>query len=114
MTQEEAEALLGFRLPGPWQITEVRRSGGRAGFFCVQGNEIHAWRADDVAGRWLTRQDLERLTAPLFRRYGYIRTKVRTTNETGHRFVSRLGFAPIGEAHGLTYYEAQRINHARL
>lgn len=114
MTQADAEQALGFKMPGPWDIREVKRAGRRVGFFCLQGNEIHAWREQDSAGHWLTRQDLEQLTAPLFKRYGHIRTKVRQDNHTGHRFVTRLGFQSVGEAHGMTYYEAQRINHARL
>lgn len=106
--------ILGVQVPPGWDVTPIYRRGQLAGFFCVQGNEIHAYRSEAFSGRWLTRQDLERLTRPLFKRYGYLRTKVRDQNKTGHRFVTRLGFVEVGRAHGMTYYEAQRLNHARL
>lgn len=106
--------VLGVDVPDGWEITPVYRRGEMAGFFCVQGNEIHAHRAEEYRGHWLTRQDLERLTRPLFAEYGVIRTKVRTENAEGHEFVSRLGFTKTGERDGLTYYKAERLRHARF
>ena len=106
--------MLGIEIPPGWEVTPIYRRCQLAGFFCVQGNEIHCYRAEQFKGAWLTRQDLERLTRPLFKRYGYLRTKVRTPNAQGHRFVKRLGFVETGRAHGMTYYEAERLNHARL
>lgn len=105
---------LGVQLPHGWDVTPIYRSGSLAGFFCTQENEIHCYRSDDFRGRWITHQDLERLTRPLFERYGFIKTKVRNSNEQGHEFVTRLGFHKTGADDALTYYEAERLKHARL
>lgn len=106
--------ILGCDVPPDWAIVTVRRDGQLAGFFCLKDNEIHCHRAEDFTGRWLTRQDLERLTAPLFKRHGFIKTKVRNNNETGHAFVSRLGFTESRKDGQFTYYETKRLKHARL
>jgi hypothetical protein len=105
---------LGVSIPPGWDVTPIYRDGHLAGFFCTQGNEIHAYRSDDFKGRWLTHQDIERLTKPLFERYGFVQTRVRTSNDTGHKFVQRLGFTKTGEDGGLTLYRAERLNHARF
>lgn len=101
------------RIPAGWDVQEVNRDGKRVGFFCVQENEIHCWRDESAAGRWITRQDLERLTKPLFLKYGVIKTKVRIQNLQGHRFVSRLGFHATSQDDHFIYYECKRLRHAR-
>jgi hypothetical protein len=100
--------------PAGWAEHPVYRHGEQVGFFCVQGNEIHCYRLDSAQGRWLTRQDLERLTAPIFRQHGHLITKVRKANLAGHRFVMRLGFAATGDDGTNIYYRTERLRHARL
>lgn len=89
------------------------RDGEQVGFFCVQGSEIHCYRLESSKGRWLTRQDLERLTAPLFRQFGHITTRVRKANMAGHRFVTRLGFVATADDDTNIHYRAERLHHAR-
>lgn len=101
-------------IPYGWVEHPVIRNGEQVGFFCTQGNEIHCYRLESAKGRWLTRQDLERLTAPLFEQYGHIVTKVRKTNAAGQIFVTRLGFYATGEDDNIIYYKAERLTHARL
>lgn len=110
---DDIEALTGVRLSDQWRITPVYRDS-LAGFFITDGPEIHAWRLPAFEGRWLTRQDIERLTQPLFDAYGFITTTVRTENLCGHQFVKRLGFVPTGTNERLVFYKAERLKHARL
>ena len=97
-----------------WKFVEVRRGGAVIGCFVVKGNEIHCWQDGTNAGRWITRQDLERLTKPLFALYGQIKTKVRKSNQAGQQFVTRMGFHQVGEDADCFHYECERLKHARL
>lgn len=101
-------------LPDGWTVVDVVRAGEVVGFFCTKGNEIHCWREESHAGHWLTRQDIERLTEPLFRQYGHITTKVRANNATGQVFVTRLGFTETHRDDLLIHYQCERLRHARL
>jgi RimJ/RimL family protein N-acetyltransferase len=101
-------------LPEGWSTVDVIRQGEVVGFFCTKDNEIHCWRDESHKGRWITRQDLERLTAPLFARFGHIKTSVRLENRAGHHFVSRLGFIETGRDDNLVFYKCERLKHARL
>jgi hypothetical protein len=112
--QEDAEQMIGAKLAGCWDVVEVKRAGKRVGFFIVCGNEIHCFRVDDAKGRWITRQDLERLTKPVFKKFGALTTRVRKENEQGHTFVQRLGFVPVGDDAATIHYECKRLKHARL
>lgn len=105
---------MAVELSPDWHVTYVYRDGVLAGAFAVRDNEIHCERHPAFTGRWATRQDFERVAGPLLRQYGFVRTKVRESNETGHRFVTRLGFIETSRSNGLRHYEAKRINHARL
>lgn len=100
-------------IPDGWDETPVIRSGKQVGFFCTLNNEIHCYRLESAKGSWITRQDLERLTAPLFKQYGYITTKVRKSNAQGHKFVTRLGFEATADDGTNIYYTAKRLKHAR-
>ena len=114
MTQEEAETISGFKFPLGWSFIPVHRRGEVAGFFCTQGAEIHCFRIPSFDGHWLTRQDLERRTRPIFEEYGFLLTKVGMQNLQGHSFVKRLGFHAIGQDDHTIFYKAERLNHARL
>lgn len=109
MTRHEATLIAG-PIPDGWDFVPVRD----VGFFTVKGSEIHCWRRPEASGRWLTRQDVERITRPLIARFGRVTTKVRKGNTAGHAFVHRLGFSKIGEADGCITYTAERMKHARL
>lgn len=110
----EIHRLTGVLLSDEWSVVPVYRDEALAGFFITKGPEIHAWRMHDFQGRWLTHQDIERLTRPLFHLYGHVTTSVRVENLTGHRFVKRLGFKPMKQDERLVYYKAERLKHARL
>jgi hypothetical protein len=101
-------------IPDGWTGHPVMRGGEQVGWFCVQGNEIHCYRLDSAQGHWLTRQDLERLTAPIFKEHGHLVTKVRKSNAAGQRFVTRLGFAATGSDDHNIHYRTERLRHARL
>lgn len=109
MTREEAITVAGA-LPDDWEFIPVRD----VGFFVVKENEIHCWRKSEAEGRWITRSDIEQVTAPLLAKYGHVVTSVRKQNIYGHRFVQRLGFRPDGESSGCVRYRAERMKHARL
>jgi hypothetical protein len=102
------------RLPDGWIEHPIYRSGQKVAFFLVKENEIHCLRLNDVKGKWLTHQALKQLTRPIFKQYGHLITKVRQDNHTGHRFVTRLGFAETSRDETNIYYRAERLNHARL
>ena len=101
-------------IPDGWTEHPIYRSGQQVAFFCVKDNEIHCYRLESARGNWLTRQDLERLTAPIFTQSGHLLTKVRKANPVGHRFVPRLGFHATHDDDTNIHYRAERLNHARL
>jgi ribosomal protein S18 acetylase RimI-like enzyme len=109
MTQQEAEALLGFQVGPGWTFHALCR--GEA-FVMVKGSEIHGFRLDQHKGRWLTRTVFRDLLEPLRRQYGFLTTKVRKDNRTGQRFVARIGFEPCGEDERCIYYVARSLKHA--
>lgn len=108
LTKATAEKLAG-QIPEGWQFHPVRSSG----FFVVKGCEVHCWRLEEKRGRWITRQDIERITRPLIAQYGGVTTSVRLENDEGHAFVQRLGFRMTGSDDRAVYYRAERLNHAR-
>jgi hypothetical protein len=103
-----------MKLPEGWTEHLVLRNNKKVGLFVIQANEIHCLRDDSYAGRWLTRQDLERLTQPIFQKYGYLVTKVSNGNLNGDRFVKRLGFYKIFNDCDNTHYRADKLNHSRV
>lgn len=109
MTREDAFIVAG-RFPDEWEFLPVRN----VGFFVVRENEIHCWRKPEAKGQWITRADIEGVTSPLLTKYGHVITTVRKENNSGHRFVRRLGFRPDGETGDRIRYRAERMNHARL
>jgi ribosomal protein S18 acetylase RimI-like enzyme len=109
MTQDEAERLLGFKVGEGWSFADVSRG---AGFVMVRGSEIHAWRHPEYAGRWMSRGEIRRVLQPLIDQFGAVTTTVRKTNTTGQRFVSRLGFEPVGECDLNILFEMTRLKHA--
>lgn len=111
MNRDQAESLLGFPLDDGWTLHEVRR-GKLAGFVLQKGSEVHAWRMPQFTGRWFTRGDVRRILLPILAEFGVLTTKVRQGNETGYRFVTRLGFVPVGSEGGNVLYEARSLNHA--
>jgi len=112
VTKEEAEAFLGFRISDEWSFVEVLRHDILAGFVMVSGNEIHCWRKPEHKGLWLTKHNIRNIIKPLIERYGCVVTKVRNENNTGHRFVTRLGFEKVSKDDYCTYYRIERLNHA--
>jgi len=102
-----------MRLPDGWREVPVYHGDKQVGLFFVKANEIHCCRLASVTGRWLTRQVLEQLTAPIFEQYGHLLTSVGKTNTTGQRFVTRLGFDATHADDTNIYYKAERLKHAR-
>jgi hypothetical protein len=114
LTRDDVCRLMGIgHFPDGWDFIPVYRKGQLAGFFCTQGAEIHCFRIESFKGSWLTHQDIERLTLPIFAEFGCLLTKVRTENLQGHSFVARLGFFPVGIDETSIHYKAERLNHAR-
>ena len=114
MTQEDAEKLTGMKFTPGWFFHEIKRHESLAGFVMQQGNEVHVFRLSEFDGRWFTRQDVERVMAPILSQYGEVVTKVRKTNQTGRAFCERIGFKPVAEDDHVIHYKAERFNHARL
>lgn len=115
MNASDAARMMGIAsFPDGWTFHEVHRCGVLAGFFCTKGNEIHAFRVPEFRGRWLTRQSIERVIAPILAEFGEIKTAVRVENLTGHEFVTRLGFRPESQDDRNINYITKKVNHARL
>jgi hypothetical protein len=114
MTQDEAQALLGYQIEPGWTVHEVRRAGALAGFILQKGCEVHAWRSPLYRGCWLSSRVLQRVLEPIVREFGAATTKVRAHNATGHASVQRLGFEQTGEQGGCVLYAGRRFKHARL
>ncbi len=114
MTQQAYTKESGLVLPDEWTVEDIYVDGKYAGFWAVKDNEIHCWRKPEFQGRWLTHQKIEKLTKPLFEKYGKIVTKVRLDNEQGHQFIKRLGFKETHKDESCVYYETERLNHARF
>lgn len=114
MTQEEAEQLCGMKFAPGWAFHPIKRSGQVAGFVMTLGAEIHVFRLPEYAGRWFTRQDVEKTIGQVIAQHGKATTKVRQDNQTGHRFVQRIGFVPVKDDGSVIHYECERLNHARL
>ena len=116
LTLEEAAKHLGWAsIPQGWTVVPIARCAHvMTGFVLIGGNEIHAFRLPEFKGRWLTQHDIKRVTQPLIDKYGCVTTKVPTSNATGRKFVTRLGFVKTHEFSGITHYKATRFNHARL
>lgn len=110
MTRQEAQSKSGYVIPDDWAFIPV----GDSAFFIVKGNEIHCWRDESVAGRWITRKDIEGVTEPLMREYGYVCTSVEHGNSQGQRFVQRLGFVESFTSPTHTYYVSKRMAHLRM
>lgn len=112
MTHEEACSLLGFEIEKDWSFVEVERKGLLAGFVIIKNNEIHCWRKPEYTGIWLTKHTIKNIIQPLIDKFGFVCTKVRKSNNTGHVFVTRLGFEKVSEDENCTYYRIERLNHA--
>ena len=114
MEADEAARLLGWELvPDGWGFVEIHRDGKLAAFFLVRGNEIHVHRLPAYKGRWLTRQDVERVGLPMIAEHGAIVTTVMLVNAAGHKFVQRMGFTRTHEKDGIVHYRTERLTHAR-
>lgn len=92
-----------FSVSDDWAFVDIR-----GGVVMIRGNEIHAAAPVDRRGAWITRRDLRHLFSVLISEYGFVRTKVLPDNETGKRFVTRLGFVECGD-----WYELRELKHAR-
>ena len=114
LTRRQAAELMGIaEFPDGWDFVPVHRKGQLAGFFCTQGAEIHCFRLESFKGSWLTHQDIERLTLPIFAEFGCLLTKVENWNDCGKTFVERLGFKAERKCNSFTHYKATDLRHAR-
>jgi len=107
MTREEAQLRSGYQIPAAWDYVPV----GQNAYFIVKGNEIHCWRDPASQGRWIKRSDIDRVTAPLLREYGYVFTSVEQGNDEGHAFVKRLGFTESFRSPSHAFYVCRRMAH---
>jgi hypothetical protein len=114
MTEQEASSLLGFAVPDGWKFIEIHRGGTLAAFVLVKGAEIHVSRLPEFKGRWLTRQDVERICLPIIKQFGHVKTAVMASNSAGQAFVQRLGFNRQHESNGIVHYRTEKVKHARL
>ena len=106
--------MTGMKFTPGWNFHDIKRQGELAGFVMQKASEVHVFRLPQFGGRWFTRQDVERVMAPILKEHGSVTTKVRKTNKTGQAFCERIGFKPMAEDDYVIHYEAERFNHARL
>ena len=97
-----------------WEHHFIKRRGVPVGCVFIQGNEIHCWREPSTKGCWLIRSDITGVIGQLIAKYGHVVTKVTKSNETGHKFVTRIGFYATGEDSTSIYYQIESLKHARL
>jgi hypothetical protein len=114
LTQAEAEALLGFRVTPGWVFHEIKRGGVLAGFVMQLGAELHVFRLPGFAGRWLMREEIDRILTATIAEHGKATTKTTKQNTTGQKFIQRLGFRQTADDGQILYYECERPRHARL
>lgn len=114
MTQQEAEQLLGFEVSPGWVFHEIKRGGVLAGFVMQLGAELHVFRLPEFRGRWLMREEIERILGDTVAAYGKATTKTTKQNTTGQRFIQRLGFTQVADDGQVIHYECERPQHARL
>ena len=100
-------------IPQGWTEHPIYQGGQQVAFFCTKDAEIHCYRLEEFAGRWYPREEIERITWPIFAEFGCVLTSVRRANVQGHRFVKRLGFYPVAEDDKTIYYRAERLTHAK-
>ena len=100
-------------LPDDWVRHPIYNNGEEVGCVWIKDAEIHCYRDESCAGRWIKAGDLQRLTGPLFKQYGHMITKVRKINLQGQAFVKRLGFTPTGQDDTNIHYRCERLKHAR-
>ena len=112
MTHQEVCSLLGFEIDKGWLIVEVKRENALAGIILIKDNEIHCWRKPEFNGIWLTKHTLKNIIQPLIDKFGFAVTKVTKSNNTGHKFVTRIGFTKVLENENCTYYKIERLKHA--
>ena len=103
-----------MRAPDGWVEQPIYKGGKKSGLFLIKGSEIHCFRLDSFAGKWLTRQDMEATAKPIFEKYGFLTTSVANKNDDGHKFVTRMGFEKTSMDDTTTYYKCERLNHARF
>jgi len=112
LSHEDVCLLLGFEIDKDWTIQEIFRFSELAGFALIKDNEIHCWRHPEFDGIWLTKHTIQKVIQPLIDNYGCVVTKVRNVNNTGHKFVTRLGFKKVSENDYYTDYRIERLTHA--
>jgi GNAT superfamily N-acetyltransferase len=83
-----------------WDVYPV--TGGAV---LINGEQIHACVLPDAHGRWLSRRVLKETIGAVLRKHGRAVTSVRLGNESGERFVARLGFQKIEEKEGIGIWE---------
>lgn len=76
------------------QVHDIFLDGLDVGAILVIGPEIHACIKPAGFGRWFNKRAKAILTE-VIARHGHATTTVTAGNETGHRFVTRLGFDRI-------------------
>lgn len=96
---------------GSWHVRPVRVSGEIVGAVLIGGNQIHACIQPKGFRRWLTKGVLRETLLKVIEEHGSAITSVGKGNEIGHRFVAGLGFKPVSEADGVTWYEVRKNGH---
>lgn len=96
---------------GTWRVRPVKVRGELVGAVLVGGNQIHACIKPRGFRRWLTKGVLKDTLLAVITEHGRAITSVSKDNEIGHRFVAGLGFKPVSEADGVTWYEVTNNGH---
>lgn len=102
LTEEQFKATF-----ANWDCHPVKVKGQVVGAVLIGGNQIHACIKPEGFRRWLTKGVLERTLWEVIKTHGNAITSVTSDNEAGAKFVSGLGFKPVLEMHGTTWYEAK-------
>jgi len=108
MRMSRADFMAAF---GSWDVRPVRVSGEIVGAVLIGGNQIHACIQPKGFKRWLTRGVLRDTLVRVMEQHGSAMTSVAKGNEIGHKFVAGLGFKPVSEADGVTWYEVTSDGH---
>lgn len=90
-----------------WQVRPVKVRGKVVGAVLIGGNQIHACIKPEGFKRWLTKGVLQDTLWAVLAKHGRAITSVAKDNEIGHTFVAGLGFKPVSEADGVTWYEVK-------
>lgn len=93
-----------------WEIFPAVLAGEVCGAVFRQGPELHVAVLDHARKRWASPRLWREVIDGTLDKYGYAVTSVAANNDTGQRFVSRIGFKETGRNGPFVIYRLERTH----